>query len=207
MKSNFILMDLEEIEWSLSSTLRKTLTKLYPILVGLHQKLTKGGHISEETEHEFNDCDNHSWATTVKKTKIIILKDQNCKFFVEINEAKKQFTVYRYYSEYDEDCIVNAWGCTTPAKFCEQADLMLEAFTDELQGNQYISRPTLQRLINVGLDRYKSSFKNAWNEKCSISYYPCIEFEPGRQKLDGAGKSFFHDVIYTGNEFKLCNTD
>lgn len=133
----------------------------------------------------------------------MVFKDQNSKFFIKFLKDNK-YEVYKYFSEYDEDCIVNAWNCKSTMDFVSNADLIANTFTDELKGNKYVSRPTLERLksnININMGRFKVEFKNEWGEDCFSSYYPFIQFDNMNGKIyDGNVSSFILDIMYTFKE-------
>ncbi len=184
-------------EYSLRS--KNSLILLSLILEELYNFHIEEGHISEETILIWNDYDNFSYAFEQDGHKCMVFRDQNCKFFVKFLDENR-YEVYEYYSEYDEDCIVNAWGCKTPMDFVAKADLIVNTFTDELKGNRFVSRPTLERLkSNINMERFKGDFKNEWNEDCSSSYFPfiCLNDNTAGQRLDSLTNAFISDVMYT----------
>lgn len=193
------LFDLEDpkdagqlyLEWLIEHYVgRKVAANIDDIKVIVEALKAKG--FTEDNPYDYNDCDNRLFYIPHEEKLIFCVETQNTRYIYILDGRK--FHVRRYYDEYDFDGKKDKWELREVAVYnrkgirhaISNAFWLSEQWSDCVDGNQYIVRPSLQYFKNCDFNlRYNDcrdagyvlSFENLFNPRADGAAYHYTEIK------------------------------
>ena len=134
----------------------KDILKLFDLL----ERGKEGESYTKDNKFIYNDLDNKIWINDIRESeyKAFCFEDQNVRYITFIlkfsdNNPFGKILVFRFWDEYYKGGLTDSENNhqdlelndkITVRQAIKSADWMKECFSDELEGNQYIQRPSLR---------------------------------------------------------------